>query len=298
MENYHNLLIEATHKQISLNNEIEFQNEFLMKAPPVLWFGDNSNNKNKILTLGANPSREEFLSDNKNKTIERLKNGYKPRYLKGKDARFRYLEKEENWNDIIENKTLRNEIISSYNDYFKVNSYNKQNAYKWFGKENNGKELSYNVEGFVNCFNSSFFNGNKKNQSIHIDLFPFSTVSDFKSILTQSEKHIFKDNWTKEFLDKLILEINPVKIIVFGRTNFNYLTKLLKISDTGEEYFFNEITENGSNSNANYWCFDYMNITVIGLSVNLGNPKGFSKVTLKNFGNTINKFLKNTYTKH
>ena len=251
MENYHSLLTEATKKLISLSDESDFKDEFLFRAPPVLWFGNNSNDKEKIITLGANPSREEFLAENKLKTAERLKKGQLPVYLINAKKRFKLLKKDQNWSDIINNQTLRNDIINSYNDYF-INK-----PYKWFGKEKANDEFSYNVEGFANCFDSSFYEGDQKFQSIHIDLFPFSTVSDFKSILKQSEKYIFKDNWTKDFLDKLIYEIKPKKIIIFGKTNLEYFIKLTGITNKGKENHFSETTENGNNSKASYWCFNY-----------------------------------------
>jgi len=36
MQNYHDLLIEATEKLIDLSDKSEFKNEFLFRAPPVL----------------------------------------------------------------------------------------------------------------------------------------------------------------------------------------------------------------------------------------------------------------------
>lgn len=287
MQNYHDLLIEATEKLIDLSDKSEFKNEFLFRAPPILWFGNNSNNKEKILTLGANPSREEFLAEDKKKTIIRIKKGESPKYLINAKKRFQLLRPNEKWNNIITNQSLRDKIIDSYNNYF------IKKPYKWFGKEKKHHEFSYNVEGFVNCFESSFYNGENKFQSIHIDLFPFATVSDFKSILKESEKHIFKDNWTNDFLNKLIDEINPKKIIVFGRTNLEYFIKLLGISNIGKEFHFTAITENGKKSVASYWSFKYRNISIIGLSVNLGNPVGFTKLTLNQFGNKIHNHVKN-----
>ena len=121
--------------------------------------------------------------------------------------------------------------------------------------------------------------------------FLFLLFPDFSSLLNESEKYIFKDNWTKEFLEKLITKINPRQIIVFGRTNFNYFAKLLGILNTGIEYSFSAYTENGNKSSSNYWCFDYKKINVIGLSVNLGNPRGFSKKTLNNLGRNIMNHL-------
>ncbi|RDW20089.1 hypothetical protein CWR48_05030 [Oceanobacillus arenosus] len=59
------LLVKAAEKQIELENKPAWKNELIPKAPPVLWFGDTEIDKPKIITIGANPSREEFLNHHK-----------------------------------------------------------------------------------------------------------------------------------------------------------------------------------------------------------------------------------------
>lgn len=59
------LLIEATKKLIQIDGIIDWQNELLSKAPPVLWFGNSKSEKPKILTMGANPSRWELNKSGK-----------------------------------------------------------------------------------------------------------------------------------------------------------------------------------------------------------------------------------------
>ena len=122
----------------------------------------------------------------------------------------------------------------------------------------------------------------------------FPTISDFTSLLIESEKHIFKNHWATEFPDKLITAIAPKTIIVFGRTNLNYLKNFLGVPDIGVAYNFKASTENGLTSSANYWIFPYKQFKIIGLSVNLGNPKGFSKKTLNEFGIAIGKKINPT----
>ncbi|NDK57076.1 hypothetical protein [Pontibacter fetidus] len=285
MEKYTTLLDDATKKLIELGKQQELVNELLSKAPPVLWFGNNLSPKEKIVTIGANPSREEFLKENKFKAQERLNSGGNLEYIDERLSRFKVLSNEQDWTHILENPSLKEEIFISYNDYF------KRNPYKWFGKKASGNDSSYNVEGFINALDGSYYEGEKRYQCLHIDLMPFPTISDFTSILVESEKYIFKNDWARNFLDRLITEINPNKIIVFGRTNLNYLTRFWNISNIGEEYTFNALTENGRNSSSKYWIFDYKGIDVIGLSVNLGNPKGFSKKTLSEFGKAIKNSL-------
>ncbi len=281
MNNYLNLLEEATEKLIELGKIEEFKNELLSEAPPVLWFGDNSVSKRKIVTIGANPSREEFLSENKFKAQERLISGKRLQYLKNPSNRFKHLGPNQEWSSILKDRTLQEEIIISYNNYF------KRNPYKWFGKKGRGDDLSYNVEGFINGLDASYYDGTNKYQCLHIDLMPFPTISDFTSILKESEEHVFKDEWSKKFLDELVKEINPKTIVVFGRTNLKYFQRFLGLEDIGNGHTFSSLKENGKSSSANYWLFKYKNIDVIGLSVNLGNPKGFNKITLREFGNEI-----------
>lgn len=281
MNNYLNLLEEATEKLIELSKTEEFKNELLTEAPPVLWFGDNSDTRKKIVTIGANPSREEFLSENKLQAQERLINGENLQYLKNSKKRFKHLDTDQDWFSILKDKSLQEEIINSYNNYF------RRNPYKWFGQKGTGKDLSYNVEGFINGLDASYYEGSKKYQCLHIDLMPFPTISDFTSILKESEEHVFKNEWSKKFLDKLIKEINPKSIVVFGRTNLKYFQRFLGLEDIGNSHTFSSLKENGKISSANYWLFKYKNIDVIGLSANLGNPKGFNKKTLLEFSTEV-----------
>ncbi|MFO8022047.1 MAG: hypothetical protein R6U65_06250, partial [Perlabentimonas sp.] len=211
MDNYLNLLVEATEKLIELGKIEEFKNELLTEAPPVLWFGDNSVAKRKIVTIGANPSREEFLSESKFKAQERLISGKRLQYLKNPSNRFKHLGTDQEWSSILKDRSLQEEIIISYNNYF------KRNPYKWFGNKVRGDNLSYNVEGFINSLDASYYDGIKKYQCLHLDLMPFPTISDFTSLLKESEEHVFKNEWSKKFLDKLIKEIDPKTIVVFGR---------------------------------------------------------------------------------
>lgn len=58
------LLKGALTKQRELREKDYWRNEILGLSPPVLWFGD-SNKKELLITVGANPSRREF-SDSRN----------------------------------------------------------------------------------------------------------------------------------------------------------------------------------------------------------------------------------------
>lgn len=271
------LLIEATKKLIDISKIPAWKNEILLKAPPVVWFGDINSSKKKILTFGANPSREEFLKDNKNEAKEKIKKGLPLKYLENK--RFYQLSTHENYRDIIYDTKLQNKIIESYNEYFKTG-----NSYKWFGKEKSGNSLSYNVEGFLNSLNCSYFDNNNTFQGIHIDLFPFPTISNFKEITSIFERDIEK--WAKIFIDKLIKRIQPEYIFIFGLTNFNHFKNLYQIN-VGGQLPFEYKKNNGNFCRANYWLIKSNSLKIIGLSTNLGNPKGFTKVCLSEFGKAI-----------
>ncbi len=139
MESYHSLLLEATEKLMGLHQEPEINRQLLSKAPPVLWFGNNVSPKDKIVTIGANPSREEFLSENKFKSWERICKNEPLRYLSGHSSRFKTLNTTQDWTHILNDVKLREEILESFNQYF------NRNPYKWFGKKAAGSDLAYNV---------------------------------------------------------------------------------------------------------------------------------------------------------
>src|SRR5260370_30139991 len=63
MQIAHTLLAEATRKLIELSNHPDWAVQLPARCPPVLWFGNAVTKKRKVLTLGANPSRKEFLTD-------------------------------------------------------------------------------------------------------------------------------------------------------------------------------------------------------------------------------------------
>ncbi len=151
------LLHQAISKQQELHNDPRWNVELLPFAPPVLWFGDLKSNLPKTVTIGANPSRKEFL-----KNAEANPNNYQ-NYFVGKLPRFHVFENPIYELNIIGDEIL-NEIINSYNNYFANSPYRT-----WFGKPNGGK-----VEALMNGLNGSFFNDNMTNRGIHIDLFPFT----------------------------------------------------------------------------------------------------------------------------
>ncbi len=57
------LLIEATKKLLRLRQKVGWAKELPHRCPPILWFGNARSPKPKVLTIGANPSRWEYLDD-------------------------------------------------------------------------------------------------------------------------------------------------------------------------------------------------------------------------------------------
>lgn len=266
--------IELLQKAIKKQNELSLLNgwkdELLSLAPPVLWFGNNNTNKPKIITIGANPSRSEFL--NGNNTTLRYTSADKLPYLSKSQQRFYTFDKNEINSQLSIQKL--HEIISSYDNYFTNKPYRS-----WFGKENGGK-----VEALVNSFGASFYHhGNK--QAIHLDLFPFATHSDFNKIKHLAEDDLFSNSWAQEFLLNLINNIEPEIIIVFGIANYNIFNKLFK--NNLKQLANGNFTNNAENNHTNYFISNFNNIRIVGLSINLGNPRGFNREDLLNLGKKI-----------
>ena len=279
MKKENELLIRATEKLIKLSKIESFKYEILEKAPPVLWFGNKETKKPIVLTLGANPSREEFLSDNsknaKNNIIKKIPLNYL------KEKRFFHLSDKQDYESIISNIKIQDEIIKSYNNYF-----TNGNPYNWFGK--NTPE-SYNSEQFIRELNASYYGG-KDYQAIHIDLFPFATVSNFTSIFKVTQANIFDDKWGQSFIIELIEMLNPKFILVFGRTNYNCFTKLFDLKGIQNKFTFKK--ENGKTCTSYYFNLKFNGIQTIGLSTNLGNPLSFNKIALTEYGKVISKSIK------
>lgn len=238
------------------------------------------------MTIGANPSRQEFLSTNKVKSkIDRI-SGDELKYLNKKHRRFYHLNSESELNNLVHDISLRKKVITSFNEYF----YPSKNPYqKWFGKPTKDKN-SYNVEGFLNGLGGSYYYSNAKYTALHCDLIPFATVSDFTSIKPLLIKHFFRNNWAQSFLGKLISMFSPELIIIFGRTNYDFFSRYCSVKLIEKNEFEYE-KENGKKSKSKIWMSEYRTVKVVGLSVNLGNPIGFNKSSLNSLGEYVRKNL-------
>jgi hypothetical protein len=270
-----NLLIESTRKLITLTNIQGWTNELLDKAPPVLWFGNSKSEKPKILTFGANPSRWEFLDQPASKNCQMVKSVYENLYLTQSNRRFYQLDQNSCYSDILGNQKLQNDIIESYDNYFKSG-----NSYRWFGKN---KTDSYNAEGLLRGCCASYFENDTKYRACHIDLFPFATISDFKKIQIITERDVLAKNWAKNIVDELLCLLRPEIIIIFGISNFNYFCKYFIVSK-GRPKVWSSISNKGK---CNYNFAKYKTLQIIGLSVNLGNPKGVDASGLTELGQKL-----------
>jgi len=283
MNGAHSVLIEATRKLMALVDHPDsdwvrgWGDQLPARCPPVLWFGNAGSKKRKVLTLGANPSRKEFLLHSAAEATERVRSsGDQTRlcYLEPPYNRLWLLPRGQKLTEILESKDTRNRIIESYNAYFANRPYEA-----WFGHNH---EDSYKVEGFLRGIGASYYDDNPAYlQAIHIDLFPFVTIEDFTSIREMVVATLFDDGWAKQFLMQLISVLSPEVIVIFGRTNCRYFAKYMDPSVHSAEwewfspgkYFVTRSSE--------------FSLPVVCLSTNLGNPRGFDAKGLRQFGRRL-----------
>lgn len=259
------LLRNAILKQNQLFTYPGWANELLPFAPPVLWFGDLRSDLPKIVTIGANPSRREFLpSANANQNVYN-------NYLVGHKARF-YVSNIPLTNlPNVSNQTL-DDIISSYSDYFTKNPYAT-----WFGKQGGGK-----VEALINGLGASFYSNSYDYRGIHLDLFPFATMSNYTRIISLCNVSLFNTNWAQNFLLSLIHRIEPVKLIIFGISNYRSILRIFNKQDVAPRPI-----NIGTKTCDVYYNVIGGNLPIIGFYINLGNPIGWSRQELIQLGNSL-----------
>jgi hypothetical protein len=199
-------------------------------------------------------------------------------YREPPENRFRVLTSKEELADVLTSRELREQIIGSYNSYFNRNQYEQ-----WFGKN---REDSYNVEGFLRGLGASYYDGNPGvDQAIHIDLFPFATLRDFSEIRAMTVAALFADGWAQRLVSRLTAALFPKFVILFGRTNCRYFAEYIDASLKNADW--------RSFESGKYFVrrSEQFQIPVVGLSTNLGNPKGFNKTSLRSFGAHIRRHI-------
>jgi len=220
--------------------------------------------------MGLNPSFGEFFQNQEDAREER--------YLKSSEQRF-YVYQEKDLEN-LEDPTVLNSVLQSYDRYFHKNPYTR-----WFGRPG-----GFNVELFINQLDASFY-GEKAIGCVHIDLFPFVTAEKFSDLNRNMFDEALSDGWFQEHHQDLISYLKPKCIIAFGRSTVELLNKYFDYAITFDREF--------KRNNRRYAWYGVSvhsvygaNIPTTGLSVNLGNPRGFTKELLKRFGNRVNQSLK------
>lgn len=281
MPSANSMLIDACGKLLELHRDPKWAMELPIRCPPVLWFGNATTSKPRILTIGANPSRQEFLADSSARAMDKVRRSGDQSllsYLEPPRNRFRVLCGRETLDEILESEKLQEQVITSYNGYFTAKPYTM-----WFGHD---RDDSYKVEGFLRGFGASYYDGNKlPKQAIHIDLFPFATLDDFGRIKTMANAAFFVDGWALRLLSRLVEYTSPVAFVLFGRTNCKYFGSYVdpSVSRTSwqsfgaGEYFIGRSER-----------FD---LPVVGLSTNLGNPRGFDASGLREYGKQLGRMM-------
>ena len=252
------LLREALRKRDELYRNPFWRTQIPVRCPPVLWFGDH-NKKRLIVTVGLNPSHGEFF---KTQDDARRLN-----YLSSKDQRFHVYSEQDMKNP--QSPEVTNNVIQSYDRYFQENPYSR-----WFGKTG-----GYNVEGYLNHIDASFYGGKPVN-CIHIDLFPFVTVDKYSDLdSSRLETDIFGDErFRKHFID-LLEYLDPEFIIVFGRGTVNQFNRHYNGRIPLDHEFKVDGHRYARYGHATFSVYGKQ-VPITGLSVNLGNPRGFTKERL------------------
>jgi hypothetical protein len=112
-------------------------------------------------------------------------------------------------------------------------------------------------------------------------------MSDFSKMDERALKRdLFHNGWSKGLFDRLMEYLEPSAIIVFGRTNAEWFSRYYGSISLNRDYIAH------GKRRARYSLSKYgvreRNVPLVGLSVNLGNPVGFTIEMLNEFG----KFIK------
>lgn len=280
MDSARELILDATSKLVELRRLPEWRRQLPERCTPVPWFGHAKSPKRRVLTLGANPSRREFLDASRHETDLAALTGEHQhlRYLAV--PRLRVLRDDEQLEDLQRSESLQLQAVAALNAYFCTNPYTQ-----WFGT--NAAD-GYRVEGFLQGFGASLYGRELASlAAIHIDLFPFATLSDFREIRGQAEVSLFKNGWATSFLRRLVRALAPEAVVVCGRSNWNcYCEHVDPDAESGSQF--------GSYGGAHYWIREdgSLAVPVVGVSTNLGNPRGFDGPSLRGFGAEVRRALR------
>ena len=229
-------------------------------VPPVLWFGNITTLKSKVLVLSANPSR--------------------PDQPVGK-ARIPSADK---WNKEI---VTTDDLIRDYNNYFQ----NDNRAINWFGDkpmEGRNDDQQGRIEDFLNGMGASFYDDNNYQPAIHIDLLPFSTEKPFTHVIDEILSIDGVPEWIDAHVRSLIRIIKPNIVIINGISNFNCFNLCVNVgAQPYTPYSYGNTTIWRSAKQDNF-------PTIIGVSMNMGSSCRKKRKELIDLGKYVKKLLTGT----
>lgn len=260
----HALLAETINKHDALLQSPDWTPELIPRSVPVLWFGDASTARRRIMTLGANPSRSEFLK------------GRHGQLLEGDAARFFVRDD----GPVAGQNLDLDAIAESFDRYFEKRPYRS-----WFGKQDGGK-----VEALMNGMGASFYSKESEYAGLHIDLFPFATHKDFGHVAGLAQRDLFADKWAHGVLTRLINILSPSALVITGRGNFNHVIDHFGdlVGWSGSGAF---TTSTGMTTEVHRGEIVGLTIPVAAISVNLGNPVGWSRMDIVELGGHVAQTL-------
>jgi len=274
------LLRESIEKQVDLRQKTGWNQEIPKRCPPVLWFGDSTAESPFVLTVGANPSREEYLEDTSDEALAKVKrSGDQSDLSYLSTPRFYLPPSNTSLAGVAEDDNELEKILEGYDNYFEQNPYQT-----WFGHP---KEDSYKVEGFLRGFGASYYDDSLEYQALHVDLFPFVTLSDFGDLEDAANQDLFQNGWASSFLERLVDLLDPRIVVVFGRTNVGHYESYLD-ETVGYIPWMSYPHEAASHKVGRT---DALDRWFVGLSTNLGNPVGFDSDNLRGFGEYVRSQL-------
>lgn len=247
------------------------RNEVFNWAPPIVWFGNIR--KSEIATLGINPSNKEFENDDLDNLDERA-------------SRFPTLEtfRLDSWEE-ARNEDLQ-EVISSYNNYFRNNPYKR-----WF----NVLEYLFRYSDYSYYFPSE--------NLIHLDVVPVATKHKW-SQLNKQVKNEFIENYGG-ILGQVVKSSKLKCIILNGRSVVSFMQELTN-SELVEEYKPEWDLKRGKDGKVRGYSYQGkitrigdvalpQPIKLLGYNHNLQSSFGVSKIVLDSVGNWVNKEIHKIY---
>lgn len=271
------LLRKSIEKQNDLKNEKEtWDRDLPDRCPPILWFGESTGGGPAVVTVAANPSHREYFDASRSELTS--VNSSEEHASLDRPAERRLHVPEQRMKDLREEGTELDGILDGYDAYFERNPYTR-----WFGTDT---EDSYGVEGFLRGFGVSYYDGNDKERAVHVDLVPFCTLRSFGDIEHRVEADLFEESgpyrerWAYDVLEDLVELLDPEILIVFGETTVRHFERHFDKSLHGTSW------KSCSTQPACY-KLDYsgtLDRPIIRLGTNLGNPMGFDKKSLRDYG--------------